>query len=117
MRLSFDATFSVQFIHPRVFKGNLMNTIIKVMPLLTMALCATLAQAGPPATHGVPAPRDAINPQPLPPRHDRPQAMQARQAINPQPLPPERAGAGTSTSTGQQRQALSRPYIGETEKN
>jgi hypothetical protein len=110
MRLTFDASLDLHFIHWCVTKGNLMNTITQVLPLLTLALCTTLAQARPPSAHSVPAPRDAINPQPLPPRHDHPQMMRA---INPQPLPPERA----ATSLSRQRQAPSRPYIGETEKN
>ena len=79
-----------------------MNATTRITVAVSIALGATLAFAGS-------APRPAINPQPLPPRHD-PTGMHP--AINPQPLPPR----DPTPTIG--RPAPARPaYIGETEKN
>lgn len=82
-----------------------MNAVSKVLGLVLLALGATLAHADPASAPT--APRRAINPQPLPPRHIN---STARIAINPQPLPPRSAERAL-------REAPSKPYIGETEKN
>ncbi len=81
-----------------------MKSTFKVLPLVLLALCATFSHAGPSAAPK--APRTAINPQPLPPRHID---SLARIAINPQPLPPR--------DPEPQRRASLPTYIGETEKN
>jgi hypothetical protein len=82
-----------------------MNALSKVLGLVllsTLGATPSHARPGPAPT----APRLAINPQPLPPRHDG----SARIAINPQPLPPR----GPDPAL---RSTPAKPYIGETEKN
>jgi hypothetical protein len=82
-----------------------MNALSKVLGLVllsTLGVAPSHARPGPAPT----APRLAINPQPLPPRHDG----SARIAINPQPLPPR----GPDPAL---RSTPAKPYIGETEKN
>lgn len=82
-----------------------MKATSTILGLVLLTLGAALAHAAParaPAT-----PRDAINPQPLPPRHID---SGVRSAINPQPLPPR----GPDPAL---RSATTKPYIGETEKN
>lgn len=91
--------------NPRVTKGIFMNATSKVLGLVLLTLGATLAHAAP--ARAPAAPRVAVNPQPLPPRHID---SGARIAINPQPLPPR-------DRDPQLRKAMSKPYIGETEKN
>ena len=81
-----------------------MKSTSNALQLVLMALCATLAHAGPSAAPK--APQTAINPQPLPPRHID---SSARIAINPQPLRPR--------DSEPQRRASAQTYIGETEKN
>ena len=81
-----------------------MKSTSNALQLVLVALCATLAHAGPSAAPK--APQTAINPQPLPPRHID---SSARIAINPQPLPPR--------DPEPQRRASPQTYIGETEKN
>lgn len=81
-----------------------MNAASKTLSLALLALAATLANANPVAPL---TPRQSINPQPLPPRH---LDGAARIAINPQPLPPRDPDPAM-------RQAQSKPYIGDTEKN
>ena len=89
----------------RTAKRFLMKSTFKVLQLVLLALCATLAHAGPFAAPK--APQTAINPQPRPPSHAE---SMARIAINPQPLPPR-------DPEPQQRRASPKAYIGETEKN
>ncbi len=101
-----------------------MNTASKITQLILLTLGTTLVYAGP--AHIPVAPRVAINPQPLPPRHD---GGTPRFAINPQPLPPRHDGGTPSFAINPQplpprggpesvrHDSLSRPYIGETEKN
>jgi hypothetical protein len=82
-----------------------MKAASKVLELVLLTPGVTLAHAAPAPAPTVP--RNAINPQPLPPRHIN---SGARIAINPQPLPPRSADPAL-------RKAPSKPYIGETEKN
>jgi hypothetical protein len=99
-----------------------MNALSKVLGLVllsTLGVAPSHARPGPAPT----APRAAINPQPLPPRHDG----SARIAINPQPLPPSHDGSARIAINPQplpprgpdpaQRSMPAKPYIGETEKN
>jgi hypothetical protein len=82
-----------------------LKTATILLPLALLSLAGTPAHARPAPASG--APRVAINPQPLPPRHID---IVPRVAINPQPLPPRDPDPAL-------RKAASRPYIGETEKN
>ena len=84
-----------------------MKSTSHLLQLVLLALCAALANAGPAAAPTPKAPRMAINPQPLPPRHID---STDRIAINPQPLPPQ-------DPEPQLRRAPRQAYIGETEKN
>ena len=79
-----------------------LSKVLGLVLLSTLGVAPSHARPGPAPT----APRLAINPQPLPPRHDG----SARIAINPQPLPPR----GPDPAL---RSTPAKPYIGETEKN
>lgn len=76
--------------------------VTTTLSLLLLALAAAPIQAR--TTDELPT---AINPQPLPPRHE---GAAVRLAINPQPLPPRRDGVS-------KQDPWPAPYIGETEKN
>jgi hypothetical protein len=100
-----------------------MQSPFNVLVFAVLAAGAALTQAAPARVQA--PPRAAINPQPLPPRHVD---AGVRDVINPQPLPPRRGGSVLHDQINPQplpprtpdataRDAVSRAYIGETEKN